>query len=485
MATEIPANEAEFTLGDVAAACGGTLEGATADTRVRGVCTDTRTIREGALFVALRGERTDGHEYLGVARARGAVACVVAQDAGPSEGPRVRVQDTLAALGALGRAALERARTSRSIPVLAVGGAAGKTTTKELAAAAVRALFGQTLATRGNLNNLIGVPMTVLGLTASDRAAVIEAGTNAPGEIARLGAILAPDVSLVLNVDNEHTEGLKSLEAVAEEEGALFAACRDSERSAVVGNLEEPYSLGQIERAHARARRLTFGEGRAADVRLCARASTGDGRSRITLRVGEALVEGGAVECEVSLGLLGPGPAIDAAAALCAALALLGAKASEAQVLAAARAMESVEPVAGRLVPRIHASGALVLDDTYNANPRSLRASVDAAAELAKDRGGALRVLLADMLELGDLGPALHREARELVEARGAASVCVVGPLCAEAFGADRSAATPEEAASRVAAVWSSRDVVLVKGSRGMKMERAVAALWASVAPAR
>jgi UDP-N-acetylmuramoyl-tripeptide--D-alanyl-D-alanine ligase len=480
MATEIPANHAEFTLGEVAALCGGTLEGAPPEVRVRGVCTDTRTIGGGALFVALRGERTDGHEYVGVARARGAAASVTARDAGPVEGPTVRVEDTLAALGALGRAALERARSARALPLLAVGGAAGKTTTKELAAAAVRALFGQTLATRGNLNNLIGVPMTVLTLTEGDRAAVIEAGTNAPGEIARLGAILAPDVALVLNVDNEHTEGLKSLEAVAEEEGALFASCRDGTRSAVVGNLEEPWSFGQIHRAPAGARRLTFGEGVAADVRLVSRGSTGDGRARITLRVRETLVLHGPVECEVSLGLLGPGPAIDAAAALCAALALLGERATVEQLRSAAEAMASVAPVAGRLVPRTHASGALVIDDTYNANPRSVRASVDAAAELAHERGGALHVLLADMLELGSLGPALHAEARDFIDAKGPATVVVVGPLCAESFGSERAVATPEDAAGRVSRVWSPRDVVLVKGSRGMKMERAVAALLAA-----
>jgi UDP-N-acetylmuramoyl-tripeptide--D-alanyl-D-alanine ligase len=478
MATAIPTNEALLTLGVVADVCGGVIEGADPTALVRGVSTDTRTIREGALFVALRGERVDGHEYLSLARERGAAAVLVARDSGPVEGPCVRVDDTLVALGLLARTVLRRARTGRALPVLAVGGAAGKTTTKELAAASVTALFGETLATRGNLNNLIGAPMTVLELSDAHRAAVIEVGTNAPGEIVRLGAIVEPDVALVLNVDNEHTEGLKSLEAVAEEEGALFASVRDASRSAAVGNLEEPYSFGQIRRAPAAAIRLSFGEGPAADVRLSARALTEDGRSRLSLRIASTLVERGPLSLEISLGLLGPGPAIDAAAALCASLALLGRLATHDEARRAAKAMESVRPVAGRLVPVELSSGALLLDDTYNANPRSVRASVDAAAELATLRGGALHVLLGDMLELGELGPSLHAEVCAHVNEKRPASFVGVGPLMAAAHAV--GARTPELAAERVAMMITERDVVLVKGSRGIRMERAVAALCAS-----
>ncbi|MFO0560537.1 MAG: UDP-N-acetylmuramoyl-tripeptide--D-alanyl-D-alanine ligase [Polyangiales bacterium] len=482
MATAIPTNEVEFTLGVLADVCGGTLVGADAAAVTRGVSTDTRTIAKDSLFVALRGERVDGHDFVDGALEKGALCAVVAKNTGPFRGPHIVVDDTLVALGIIARTALRRARTARLLPVLAVGGAAGKTTTKELAAASVSALWGSTLATKGNLNNLIGAPMTLLSLLDEHRAVVAEVGTNAHGEIARLGAIVEPDVALVLNVDNEHTEGLESLEAVAREEGALFAAIRDVAGSAAVGNLEEPYSFGQIDRRPKSTRKLCFGEGEGADVRLVSRKPTVEGRSKLSLRVAGTLTQSRApFDCEISLGLLGPGPAIDAAAALCATLALLGRGASEGEIVRAAKAMESVKPVSGRLVPFALASGALVIDDTYNANPRSVRASSDAAFELAALRGGRVHVLLGDMLELGALGPSLHAEVVAHVEQGAPKSFVGVGPLMRAALGARWSAAnTPEDAADLVRSSVAPADVVLVKGSRGIRMERAVVALCAN-----
>lgn len=487
MATAIPTNECELTLGVIADVCGGSLHGADAAQVVRGVSTDTRTIGKGCLFVALRGERVDGHAFVAKAMELGAGAAIVARGSGPVDGPHIRVDDTLVALGLIARTALRRERTARMLPVLAIGGAAGKTTTKELAARAVAALYGDTLSTKGNLNNLIGAPMTLLTVAPSHRALVIEVGTNAPGEIAKLGAIVEPDVSLVLNVDNEHTEGLKTLEAVAEEEGALFAATRDLATSSVVGNLEEPYSYSQIHRAPARARKLTFGEGEGADVRLVSRTPTKDGRSALVLRVSGALTESRrAIECAITLGLLGPGPAIDCAAALAATLALLARPADEEEITRAAKAMESVMPVAGRLVPVTMSAGAMVIDDTYNANPRSVKASIDAASELASLRGGVMHVLLGDMLELGELAPSLHGEIRDYLFERRPASVAVVGPLFADALASRVGddvlcVRAPEDAAEWALPRVGPRDVVLVKGSRGIRMERAVAALCANV----
>lgn len=483
MATAIPSNEVEFTLGALAEVCGGTLVGADASVVTRGVSTDTRTMSKGALFIALRGERMDGHEFVTEALHKGALCAVVAKNTGPFRGPHIIVEDTLVALGLIARAALRRARAARPLPVLAIGGAAGKTTTKELAAASVSALWGSTLATKGNLNNLIGVPMTLLSLRDEHRAVVVEVGTNAHGEIARLGAIVEPDVALVLNIDHEHTEGLESLEAVAREEGALFAAIRDVQGAAAVGNLEEPYSFRQLERRPKHARKLCFGQGQDADVRLVSRVPTVDGRSRIVLRVAETLTHARApLDCELSLGLLGPGPAIDAAAALCATLALLGRGASEDEIVRAAKAMERVKPMAGRLASVVLASGALLIDDTYNANPRSVRASTDAVFELAEMRGGRVHILLGDMLELGALGPSLHTEVVEYIERRVPRSFVGVGPLMRSALGARWPAVdTPEDAADLVRSSVSPNDVVLVKGSRGIRMERAVSALCSTV----
>ncbi|MGH7248402.1 MAG: Mur ligase domain-containing protein, partial [Pseudomonadota bacterium] len=178
MATPIPENRCVFTADEIVRASGAAASGAgAAPTQVEGVSIDSRTVARGALFVALRGIR-DGHEFIDAAAARGAAAALVERGRAHSTLPCLEVNDTLEALGALARFHLERIRGTHPLPLAAIGGAAGKTTTKELTAALVRALYGDILATPGNLNNLIGVPMTVLTLTPRERAAVIECGTN-------------------------------------------------------------------------------------------------------------------------------------------------------------------------------------------------------------------------------------------------------------------------------------------------------------------
>ena len=222
MTTPIPVNQCAFTLGEIARATGGIIApGASAALTVRGVSIDSRTIEPGALFVPLRGADRDGHEFVAAAIRRGAAAVLLERGEAPI--PSVKVGDTLAALGDLARFHLERERAVRAIPSIAILGSAGKTTTKEITAALAGALFGPILSTPGNLNNLIGVPMTLFTLTRNQRALVIECGTNTRGEIARLGAILKPDAALVLNVDIEHSEGLGTIEEIADEETAIFA----------------------------------------------------------------------------------------------------------------------------------------------------------------------------------------------------------------------------------------------------------------------
>jgi UDP-N-acetylmuramoyl-tripeptide--D-alanyl-D-alanine ligase len=208
MATPIPINQCEFTLAEVVEATGGVLVRAGSSSEiVRGVSIDTRSLAAGALFVALHGVASDGHAYLPQAAARGAAAAIVATDRHHAALDCIEVGDPLDALGRLAHHHLARARTARALPVIAIGGAVGKTTTKELTAAVVRAIFGATLSTPGNLNNLIGVPMTIFTLGGEHRAAVLECGTNTRGEIPRLARIVEPDVATVLNVDLEHSEG--------------------------------------------------------------------------------------------------------------------------------------------------------------------------------------------------------------------------------------------------------------------------------------
>ena len=270
MATPIPNNQCAFRLDEIATATGGEMFGAP-DLAVRGVTNDTRALTAGALFVALRGVDRDGHGYLADAARCGAAAALVergrrpAGRAGLAAIAAVEVDDTLAALGDLARHHLRRTRAARPLACVAIGGAVGKTSTKELCAAVVRALFGETLATPGNLNNLIGVPMTIFTLGKRHRAAVLECGTNTRGEIVRLARIVEPDVAAVLNVDVEHSEGLGGLKEIADEEAALFSTAR----GAVVACAEERLVMARIPRG---AQVVTFGADVAADVRIAARA---------------------------------------------------------------------------------------------------------------------------------------------------------------------------------------------------------------------
>jgi UDP-N-acetylmuramoyl-tripeptide--D-alanyl-D-alanine ligase len=380
------------------------------------------------------------------------------------------------------------------VPTIAIGGAAGKTTTKELTAALARALFGDILATPGNLNNLIGVPMTILTLTDAHRAAVLECGTNQRGEIARLAEIVTPDVALVLNVDVEHTEGLGSLEGVADEEAELFKTAR----IAIVGTAESML----LERVPAAMRTLKFGATVDAGVRLASRVVVEPGRQRIALALENSLTADGVdATLEANLGLLGAASAMNTAAAVAAVSAAFARPLSRSDLGAMSRALAAVEPVAGRLSTR-EIAGVIVIDDTYNANPRSVRVALEAARETADGLRSRLIVALGDMLELGTLAPAMHANAvLDIYRARPDACIAV-GPEMAAAVHAVDSAVTPSNvieseartparpsvlelapdstiAATIVRELVHPGDVLLVKGSRGIAMERIIEALSA------
>lgn len=474
MATPLPRITARFTLGEVAAATAGELSG-DPSTVLEGVSTDSRALAPGGLFVALRGERFDGHAHVAAALAAGAGAALAERSFGPLSGPAVRVDDTLRALADLARAHLQRHRAQRPLPLVAVSGAVGKTTTKELLAAALAAAFGPCLAPDGNLNNLVGAPVTALTLGAHHRAAVIECGSNARGEIARIAAMAEPDVALCLNADIAHAEGVGSVEDVADEEGAVFAHAR----RAVLGNADEGVSCARMSLARSEIERWTFGVAPGATVRLASRAVEADGFARLEITVDPSRLrlEGGPLV--VRTRLLGPAVATNFAAAL-GALAALGV--DEEGLRRAARAVGEVPPVPGRLVPR-RMRGALVLDDTYNASPRAVRAALAAARELADARGARLVVALGDMLELGAWSDVAHAEAVAEVARAGAAVLVACGAAMTRAAEAGAGAAEVVRVGDSAAAGEALRarvkegDVVLVKGSRGTRMERAVGAL--------
>ncbi len=474
MATPLPVNRCEMTLAEVAQATGGELHGDAAR-RIRGVCTDSRVIEPGALFVALRGASHDGHVFAAAAIQRGAAAAVVGRGAGiPID--RVEVDDTLEALGTIARYHVSRIRRRRVIPSVAIGGAVGKTTTKELTAAAARALFGRTLATAGNLNNLIGVPLTLLGLDENHQAMVIECGTNAPGEIVRLAHMVEPDVAMVLNAEIEHTEGLGTQEGVADEEAALFGG---AQRALVVW-AEDALLTARLRRNGRRL--ILFGTGEVADVRLAHRSLTSEGRSRIRIELGPATtanrLRGG---IEIELLLLGPGAALNAAAAVAAMAALKPLEQGDLPPLSAALA--AVEPAAGRLV--LKQVGKLrVLDDTYNASPSSVRVALETARELADRSGARIVVALGDMLELGALSPELHIEAVNRALASRPAALLLVGAEMTRAASAVKdsgvhliTAPDSQAAAPLIRGLLRDGDLLLVKGSRGIAMERLIEGL--------
>jgi UDP-N-acetylmuramoyl-tripeptide--D-alanyl-D-alanine ligase len=475
MATPIPINQCEFTLTEVVEATGGILVRGSSDSEiVRGVSIDTRSLAAGALFVTLHGAASDGHDYLSQAAARGAIAAIVATGRHHAGLDCIEVGDTLEALGRLARHHLARTRTARTVPVIGIGGAVGKTTTKELTAAVVRALFGSTLSTPGNLNNLIGVPMTIFTLTGEHRAAVLECGTNTRGEIPRLAQIVEPDVAMVLNVDLEHSEGLGTLDDIADEEAALFSTAR----RCAVASADEPMVIVRIPKD---LHRITFGKSANAHVRLASR-SVG-ARSRIRVELARAMVaEGVDPFIETEIALLGEAAALNCTAAIAGVAAMRAAPLEARELIAIGGALAKVQPVAGRLAST-SVNGIFVIDDTYNSNPRSIRAALAAAREVADGLGARLVIAMGDMLELGEQSAAAHQEAiRDVKRARPAAFVAVGDEMNSACAAIQRDANAPDivtapdsvAASNIVSGLVRPGDVLLVKGSRGIAMERII-----------
>lgn len=471
MATAIPGNQVRFTLSEVAACVAGTLVGE--DVEIEGVAIDSRAITPGALFVAVRGDQHDGAKFVPAACQQGARALLVhAGGSYPSDVPRVEVADTTRALGDLG--ALHRQRWGRT--VIAITGSVGKTTTKELTASALTATGLSVLKTRGNLNNQFGVPMTLFGLTAEHDVAVLEVGTNAPGEIARLGAIARPNVAAVLIAAAAHTEGLGSVAQVAEEKASLFASL-DATGVCVV-NADDAELLP---RTPTTLKRVAFGTTEQAQVRLLqAQPNVAGTEVRLTVE--------GLGEQQVQLGLIGYAAAINACAALACVVALKGVAA----VPAALSGLAEVKPSPGRMAPRALARGIVIIDDTYNANPRSTQVSLQTLRELAAAPHARSIAILSDMKELGALSHAEHGRIGELAVRSGIDVLVGCGPEMAHAttvaarLAAGRLAPHPTrvahvldplEAAHIVRSLWRKGDVILVKGSRSMAMERVVEAL--------
>jgi UDP-N-acetylmuramoyl-tripeptide--D-alanyl-D-alanine ligase len=426
----------------------------------RRVVTDSRTLQTGDLFVALKGERFDGHEFVATALAQGATAALVAADrANTLAGDLIAVADPLAALGRL--ASFWRAKFD--LPLAVVVGSNGKTTVKEMMAAIFRAHYGDdaVLSTQGNLNNAIGLPLTLLRMRDTHRAAVVELGMNHRGETRELGAIAQPTIAVINNAQREHQEFMESVDEVAAEHADAILTLRP--RGTAVINADDRH----VDKWRAAARQagaavVDFGFHDWADV-----------SARCTLRAEGSDIElrtyGG--NTRVELHVPGRHMASNALAATAAALA------ARIPLDAIRRGLEAFRPVSGRL-SAVHApSGALVIDDTYNANPDSVRAAIDVLAHAP----GAKWLVLGDMGEVGAQGPAFHQEIGAYAKERGIERLFAAGDLVKEtvtAFGAGAEHAdSVADLAQRVQQAAVAGVTVLVKGSRSMRMERVVAAL--------
>jgi UDP-N-acetylmuramoyl-tripeptide--D-alanyl-D-alanine ligase len=470
MSAALPINRVELTLNEVVHATGGELCGG--DATIRGVSTDSRGDLTGALFVALVGERFDGHDFAAKAAERGAAALLIERDVA-TKLPTVKVRSTLAALGALG----ELRRQAWGGRVVAVAGSAGKTTTRAALSALLEAAEpGAVHYVRGNFNNLTGVPLILLSLGDEQRLAVVELGTNRPGEVEALTRMASPDVGVLTLIGYEHTEGLGDLDGVEAEEGALFAHLGSG---IAVGNADDVRVARQL--AKAQGLRVSYGQRPDADycfrvLELSASGSDLEVRRRLA---------GHELTTRFRIATLGDAGAYAACGALAAAETLLGRELSG-DLLSAAFA-SSLASEAGRLCPVELTGGILLLDDTYNANPESVESSLKTARALATQRGVPLVLVLGEMRELGELSRRLHQKVGEAAASHAPELlVAVAGDarLLGEAAAAHgittEFVADAEAAAELVESRVTAPAVVLVKASRGVRAEKVVQRLIAA-----
>src|SRR2546423_11675046 len=447
-----------MALPEAAAALDARLSGA--DAVFTGVSSDTRTLKRGDLFVALRGERFDGHGFLPAAKAAGAVAALVdGKFAGEFPVPVLVVEDTRRALGDLAR--YWRARFSPAL--IAVTGSNGKTTVKEMLAAILRQHAGEdaVLATTGNLNNDVGLPLTLLCLRHSHRWCAIELGMNHKGEIAYLAAIARPTVALVNNAQREHLEFMGSVEEVAAENAAVYQAL-PSDGIAVI-NADD---------AHAEFFRSRAGAREVVDFGLNAKAAV-TARHALKPLTSELAIRtpGGTADAMLAIpGLHNVRNALAAAAA---------AHAAGINISTIARGLMAFRPYTGRLQVKEACNGATLIDDTYNANPDSVRAAIDVLAACPGPRV----LVLGDMGEVGEHGREFHREVGAYARSKGIEGLLALGDATRDAVQAFGDGGRHFEKLEALIANVSGKSI-LVKGSRFMKMERVVAALTGAPAKA-
>ena len=423
------------------------------DVVLSGVSTDTRQIKAGELFIALRGPNFDGHQFIEQAIANGAGAVISEQDIKQSV-PCLVVKDCRLALGQIASAW----RQQFDIPVIAVTGSNGKTTVKEMLAS-IFSQQGKPLSTEGNLNNDIGVPLTLFRLDSTHTAAIIEMGANHPGEIEYLSMLTQPTIALVNNAGEAHLEGFGSLEGVAEAKGEIYSGL--SSHGVAVINVDDPYTYVWQELCEGKAY-ITFGLEKDADVMA---------DYKMTYIGLEACIRANKKSVEVLLPLMGRHNVMNALAATAVAVAA----GIEFDVIVTG--LQNMQPVSGRLELKQGLAGSRIIDDTYNANPASLRAGLSVLADFP----GRHYLALGDMAELGDDAAQIHQQAGIEAKLQGVDKLYAVGELAKMAArGFAEGAiwfARQQEMIDALRQDLHEEVTLLIKGSRRMHMERVVEAL--------
>lgn len=443
-------------LSDVAAVTGGRLQGA--DAHFIGVSTDTRTLESGALFVALRGPNFDGGEFVAAAATHGANGALVMR-AGTVDIAQIVVPDTLQALQKMAVSW----RANFNLPVVAVAGSNGKTTTKEMIAS-ILGRAGSCLSTRGNLNNHIGVPLTLMRLEASHRSAVIEMGANRSGDVAELVGFIRPTVAVVTNAGAEHLEGFGDMDGVAQGEGEAYGTL-GANGTAII-NADDAYA--DYWRGVARdCKVLTFGVHAAADFSasgVVQAIENGQFVTRFSLRTPQ-----GARDARLCVG--GTHNLSNAVAAAAAA------RAAGASLDDIVHGLAEFRAVAGRLQLKAGVRNSWIIDDSYNANPSSVRAGLD----VLRSVGGPTWLVLGDMAELGEHALQSHVQIGEYARECGVQRLFAIGPessRAAESFGAGAEwFPDAESLIRRLQLEIASGVTLLIKGSRVNRLERVVQAL--------
>jgi UDP-N-acetylmuramoyl-tripeptide--D-alanyl-D-alanine ligase len=460
-----------LTIEEVLKATRGKLLQGNGNTFFQGISTDSRTVAEGELFIALKGSRFDGHHYALEALKKKAGGVLIEEDKvgdiwwnGYRSKPVIAVRDTLSALGDIAQNWRRKYRT----PVVALTGSNGKTTTKEMIAACLETTF-PLLKTKGNLNNLIGLPLTLLTLTEKERVVILEMGMNVPGEIRRLTEIAEPDVGLITNIQTVHLEGMGSLERLKEEKGELFRRMRGD--GTILVNQDDPRVMELA--SGYRGQKITFGIEHPAEVMAKEIRLRGEEGTSFTL-----ILEGEAME--IHLRLLGRhfvANALSAVAAAC----LFGVEMKQVK-----EALEHFQPFPMRMEVVPLKGGMTLINDAYNANPNSMELALETLMEV-KGKGRAIAVL-GDMLELGEFAKEAHQQLGQKVGELSIDFLLTLGeeaPVVVES--AIRHGSPPErtkvvgshsEAVSILREMAQNGDWILVKGSRGMAMEKIVKSLW-------